>query len=185
MRVTPTVLPEVLRLEPSRFGDDRGYFFESYHFARYRAAGVDAPFVQDNVSRSRRGVLRGLHLQSPSAQGKLVSVLDGEVFDVAVDVRPGSPRFGRWVGEVLTSSNGHQLWIPPGFAHGFLVLSDDALFTYKCTAYYDPAAELCIRWDDPAIGVEWPTREVTLSAKDREGVLLDTIDPSRLLPYDG
>jgi dTDP-4-dehydrorhamnose 3,5-epimerase len=185
VKVFPTDLPEVLRLAPDRFGDDRGYFFESFHVARYAAAGIPDSFVQDNVSRSRRGVLRGLHFQQPRAQGKLVSVLEGDVFDVAVDVRVGSPRFGRWVGEVLSSSNGHQLWLPPGFAHGFLVLSDEALLTYKCTDYYDRASELCIRWDDPSIGIEWPMRDVTLSSKDQAGASLDAIGPDRLMAYDG
>jgi dTDP-4-dehydrorhamnose 3,5-epimerase len=185
VKVIPTELPEVLRLVPRRFGDDRGYFFESFHAMRYATAGIPEIFVQDNVSRSRRSVLRGLHLQQPRAQGKLVSVLEGEVFDVAVDVRVGSPRFGRWVGEILSSNNGHQLWLPPGFAHGFLVLSEEALLIYKCTEYYDPASELSIRWDDPRIGIEWPTRNVTLSAKDEAGVPFDAVTRDRLMTYDG
>lgn len=185
MKVTPTELPEVLIIEPARFSDARGSFFESFNEARYRDVGIDGPFVQDNVSRSHQGVLRGLHLQQPNAQGKLISVLEGEIFDVAVDVRIGSPRFARWTGATLSSENGRQLWIPPGFAHGFVVCSPHALVAYKCTQYYDPASELCIRWDDPRIAVKWPTTEVTLSAKDRAGFLLDAVDPSRLARFDG
>jgi dTDP-4-dehydrorhamnose 3,5-epimerase len=185
VKVTPTGLPEVLLIEPARFGDARGYLFESFNLQRYVAAGIPGAFVQDNVSRSRQGVLRGLHLQSPTAQGKLVSVLEGEVFDVAVDVRVGSPRFARWAGATLSAANGHQLWVPPGFAHGFVVLSAEAIVTYKCTEYYDPPAELCIRWDDPQIGVDWPTRDVTLSTKDQAGVPLATLDPGMLPTYDG
>jgi len=183
VKVTPTALPEVLLIEPTVYGDARGFFFESFSTERYEAAGVQGPFLQDNVSFSQRGVLRGLHLQNPSAQGKLVSALEGEVFDVAVDVRVGSPRFGRWVGETLSATNKRQLWVPPGFAHGFVVTSAQALFAYKCTEYYRPEAEVCIRWDDPRIGIGWPTRDVTLSAKDRAGVALDAVDPARLLPY--
>ena len=156
MRATALSIPEVVLIEPNVFGDARGFFMESFSVARYAAAGIAGPFVQDNVSRSRRGVLRGLHLQNPHAQGKLVSVLEGEVFDVAVDVRVGSPTFGRWVGEYLSAENHRQLYVPAGFAHGFVVTSDDALFSYKCTEYYRPETERTVRWDDPAIGVEWP-----------------------------
>jgi dTDP-4-dehydrorhamnose 3,5-epimerase len=183
VKVTPTSLPEVLLVEPAVFGDARGYFFESFSASRYEEAGIEGPFVQDNVSFSQRGVLRGLHLQYPAAQGKLVSVLEGEVFDVAVDVRAGSPRFGRWVGETLSSQNKRQLWVPSGFAHGFVVTSAQALFAYKCTQYYRPEAEVCLRWDDPRIGVAWPSLDVTLSAKDRAGVALDAIDPAKLPRY--
>ena len=178
-------LPEVLLVEPIVHGDARGYFFESFNASRYAAVGIEGPFVQDNVSRSGRGVLRGLHLQHPDAQGKLVSVLEGEVFDVAVDVRVGSPRFGRWVGMSLSADNMRQLWVPPGFAHGFLVTSAEVLFSYKCTRYYRPETELCLRWDDPRIGVAWPMRDVTLSAKDRAGVALDALEPTALPRYDG
>jgi dTDP-4-dehydrorhamnose 3,5-epimerase len=178
--VTPLALPEVLLVEPRCFGDARGYFMESYSARRYADAGVPGPFVQDNVSRSGRGVLRGLHLQHPQAQGKLVSVLLGEVFDVAVDVRVGSPSFGRWVGEYLSSANHRQLYVPPGFAHGFVVTSDDALFSYKCTDYYRPDVERSIRWDDPRIGIEWPVREPIVSEKDRAAATLDAVDPAHL-----
>jgi dTDP-4-dehydrorhamnose 3,5-epimerase len=185
VKVIPTELPEVLAIEPAVFTDPRGTFFETFNETRYRAAGIAGPFVQDNVSISRRGVLRGLHLQQPHAQGKLISVLEGEVYDVAVDVRVGSPRFGRWVSEVLSADNGRQLWIPEGFAHGFLVLSARALVAYKCTEYYHRETELCIRWDDPRIGVPWPARDVTLSPKDLAGRPLDEIDGSTLPRYDG
>jgi dTDP-4-dehydrorhamnose 3,5-epimerase len=185
VNVTPTELPEVLLVEPAIFGDARGRFFESFNAARYADAGIPGPFVQDNVSLSRRGVLRGLHLQQPNAQGKLVSVLDGEVFDVAVDVRVGSPRFGQWIGTVLASEQPRQLWIPEGFAHGFVVLSTQALISYKCTRYYEPAAERSIRWDDPQLGVDWPIRDVTLSAKDSAGFRLADADPAWLPSYDG
>jgi dTDP-4-dehydrorhamnose 3,5-epimerase len=182
VRVTPTgVLPDVLLVEPKVFGDARGYFFESYSARRYAEAGIATPFVQDNVSFSQRGVLRGLHFQHPHGQGKLVGVLRGEVFDVAVDVRRGSPSFGRWVGECLSSENKRQLYIPPGFAHGFLVTSDDALFAYKCTDYYHPEAERTIQWDDPHIGIVWPLAGPVLSAKDDVALTLDRI-PEQLLP---
>jgi dTDP-4-dehydrorhamnose 3,5-epimerase len=185
VKVTPTALPEVLLVEPTVFGDGRGFFFESFNASRYEAAGISGPFVQDNISFSRGGVLRGLHLQHPNAQGKLVYVLEGEVFDVAVDVRLGSPHFGRWVGETLSADNKRQLWVPPGFAHGFLVTSAQALFAYKCTQYYHPESELCLRWDDPQIGIAWPTPHVTQSPKDRAGLRLDSVDPAKLPRYDG
>lgn len=185
MKVSPTELPEVLLVEPTVHGDARGFFFESFSAARYEAAGIAGPFVQDNLSRSQHGVLRGLHLQHPDAQGKLVSVLDGEVYDVAVDVRVGSPRFGRWVGVSLSARNKRQLWVPPGFAHGFLVTSPEVLFAYKCTRYYRPDTEICIRWDDPHIGIAWPLRDVILSAKDRAGVTLDAVEPGALSRFDG
>ena len=181
MKVTPTALPEVLLVEPTVFGDARGYFFEAYSARRYAEAGIAAAFVQDNVSRSRRGVLRGLHYQHPHGQGKLVGVLEGEVFDVAVDVRRGSPRFGRWVGECLSADNKRQLYLPPGFAHGFLVTSEDALFAYKCTDYYHPETERSIRWDDARIGIEWPLDGPVVSAKDHVAVTLDAM-PAELLP---
>jgi dTDP-4-dehydrorhamnose 3,5-epimerase len=180
-------IPEVLRVEPKVFGDARGYFFESYSAERYAAAGIGGPFVQDNLSRSRRGVLRGLHFQQPHAQGKLVSVVRGAVFDVAVDVRVGSPTFGRWVGEVLSEENHCQLWVPPGFAHGFLVVSDEAVFSYKCSEYYRPETERSVRWDDPAIGIEWPSLDgtaVELSAKDRAAPALAAIAPTLLPAFD-
>jgi dTDP-4-dehydrorhamnose 3,5-epimerase len=181
VKVTPTALPDVLLIEPKVFGDGRGYFFESYSARRYAEAGIAATFVQDNVSRSGRGVLRGLHYQHPHGQGKLVGVLEGEVFDVAVDVRRGSPTFGRWVGECLSSENKRQLYLPPGFAHGFLVTSDEALFAYKCTEYYHPETERSIRWDDARIGIDWPIDGPVVSAKDHVAVTLDTM-PAELLP---
>ena len=163
------------------FGDARGYFLESFSAERYADAGIPGPFVQDNVSLSARGVLRGLHFQHPFSQGKLVYVLRGEVFDVAVDVRVGSPTFGRWVGEYLSEQNKRQLYIPPGFAHGFVVTSDDALFVYKCTQYYRPEADRGVSWKDRSIGIEWPVRDVSLSSKDEAAPALEDI-PAALLP---
>jgi dTDP-4-dehydrorhamnose 3,5-epimerase len=184
VKVTRTALPGVLLIEPKVFGDARGYFLESYSARRYAEAGIAATFVQDNVSLSQRGVLRGLHFQHPHGQGKLVSALRGEVFDVAVDVRRGSPRFGRWVGECLSSENKRQLYIPPGFAHGFLVTSEEALVAYKCTEYYRPEAERTIRWDDARIGIRWPIDGPVLSLKDNVAVALDAM-PAELLPIFG
>lgn len=158
MKITPTAIPDVLLIEPTVFGDERGFFFESYRQDRLdAAAGAPIAFVQDNHSRSTRGVLRGLHYQlPPHPQGKLVRVVVGEVFDVAVDIRRGSPTFGRWVGERLSAQNQRQLWIPPGFAHGFVTLSDAAEFLYKTTDYWFKDLERAIAWDDPAIGIAWP-----------------------------
>lgn len=175
MKVIPTPIPDVLLIEPKVFGDSRGFFFESYNRQAFRAAtGLDVDFVQDNHSKSSRGVLRGLHYQlPPKAQGKLVRVVQGGVFDVAVDIRKGSPTFGRWVGEVISAENKRQFWIPPGFAHGFLTLSETAEFLYKTSEYYAPEFERCIRWDDPALGVEWPLQGAPLvSAKDAVASLL-------------
>ena len=174
MKVTQTAIPDVVMFEPDVFGDERGFFLESWNARGFRKAiGLDVRFVQDNHSRSRRGVLRGLHYQIKQPQGKLVRVVRGRVFDVAVDLRKSSPTFGRWVGSDLAEDNYRQLWIPSGFAHGFLVLSDSADFLYKSTDYYAPEHERCILWNDPAIGVEWPIdHEPTLSAKDRAGQLL-------------
>jgi dTDP-4-dehydrorhamnose 3,5-epimerase len=183
--VTPLAIPEVLLVEPAVFGDARGFFMESFSARRYADAGIPGPFVQDNVSRSRRGVLRGLHLQHPHAQGKLVSVLEGEVFDVAVDVRVGSPTFGRWVGEYLSAENHRQLWVPAGFAHGFVVTSDDALFSYKCTEYYRPEAERAVRWDDPRIGITWPVEVPVVSPKDQAGLALDGLPTADLPRFVG
>jgi dTDP-4-dehydrorhamnose 3,5-epimerase len=168
MKVAPTAIPEVLRIEPQVFGDARGFFLESFNRRAFRGAtGLDPAFVQDNHSRSARGVLRGLHYQLREPQGKLVRVVRGAVFDVAVDLRRGSPTFGRWVGEVLSEDNHRQLWIPEGFAHGFLVLTEVADFLYKATAYYAPRDERCIAWNDPAIGIAWPLEGApTLSARD-------------------
>ena len=167
-------------IEPTAFGDARGYFLETWNQRRYREAGIDAHFVQDNVSLSRRGALRGLHFQNPAPQGKLVSALQGEVFDVAVDLRRGSPTFGRWHGTDLSGENKRQFYIPPGFAHGFLVLSDTALFHYKCTAFYSPQDEWTIRWDDPDLAIRWPLREPVLSQKDSKGRFLRELPPEGL-----
>ena len=172
MKATPLAIPDVILLEPRVFGDDRGFFFESYNRQAFReATGVDLDFVQDNHSYSMKGVLRGLHYQlPPKAQGKLVRVISGEVFDVAVDIRPGSATFGKWVGEVLSAENKRQMWIPPGFAHGFLTLSEAAEFLYKTTDDYSPVHERCIRWDDQSIGIEWPLEMApALSKKDAQG----------------
>ncbi|MBP5988455.1 MAG: dTDP-4-dehydrorhamnose 3,5-epimerase [Piscinibacter sp.] len=175
MKVTPTAIAGVLILEPKVFGDERGFFMESFNQKAFdEAVGRHVEFVQDNHSRSAKGVLRGLHYQlPPHAQGKLVRVTSGRVFDVAVDVRRGSPSFGKWVGVELSAENHRQLWLPEGIAHGFIVLSDSADFLYKTTNYYTPAAERCIRWDDPALGIAWPAAAApTLSAKDMQGLLL-------------
>jgi dTDP-4-dehydrorhamnose 3,5-epimerase len=183
MKVIATELPGVLLLEPKVFGDARGFFMETWQEARYREAGMPARFVQDNHSRSRRGVLRGLHYQMAQPQGKLVWVTRGAVFDVAVDIRRGSPTFGRWYGCVLDDVDHRQLYIPPGFAHGFCVLSEEADFFYKCTDYYHPPSERGIAWDDPAIGIEWPLREVALSSKDQGNPRLAAQAPENLPVY--
>jgi dTDP-4-dehydrorhamnose 3,5-epimerase len=170
MKVTPTALPEILLLEPRVFGDVRGYFYESYNQRALAAAGVTTEFVQDNHSLSARGVLRGLHYQIEHAQGKLVRVTAGEVFDVAVDLRRSSAGFGRWVGLTLSVENRRMLWIPPGFAHGFLVLSETAEFLYKTTDYWYPEFERCLLWNDPALDIAWPLAGTpTLAAKDVAG----------------
>jgi dTDP-4-dehydrorhamnose 3,5-epimerase len=172
MKITPTELPEVLIIDPKVHGDSRGFFYESFQARRYSEAGIHGPFIQDNLSRSVRGTLRGLHFQEPKAQGKLIQVLRGVVWVVAVDVRRGSPRFGRWVALELSENTPRQLWIPPGFAHGFCVLSDSADFFYKCTELYAPEAERAIAWNDPSLGIPWPLTEPLLSAKDRAAPLL-------------
>lgn len=186
MKVIETELPGVLTIEPKVFGDDRGFFLETYHRDRYTQHGIPPDLVQDNLSYSRRGVLRGLHLQWPHPQGKLVQVFSGEVFDVAVDVRRGSPTFGRWVGVRLSGDNKRQLWVPPGFAHGFCVTSADALFAYKCSDFYHPETELSVRWDDPVIGVDWPLDgEPDLSPKDLDAALLQDIPADKLPANEG
>jgi dTDP-4-dehydrorhamnose 3,5-epimerase len=169
MKVTPLNIPDVLLIEPQVFGDDRGFFFESFNQNKFEEAiGKKINCVQDNHSKSLKGVLRGLHYQlSPKAQGKIVRVIQGEIFDVAVDLRQSSPTFGKWVGEILSSDNKKQLWIPEGFAHGFLTLSDTAEFLYKTTDFYCKDLECAIRWDDEAIGIDWPMEEVSLSSKDK------------------
>lgn len=189
MNVIPTNLPGCLILEPKVWGDERGYFLESYRSNRYAELGIPERLVQDNLSFSRRGILRGLHLQHPSAQAKLVQVFVGEVFDVAVDVRRGSPTFGQWLGVPLSGENKRQLWIPAGFAHGFLVTSETALFSYKCSDYYRPETELGIRWDDPAIGISWPLERIPggtpeLSTKDNEAAVLNELAADRLPAFE-
>ncbi len=171
MRVLPTVIPEVLVIEPKVFGDDRGFFFESFNLKAFReASGLDVDFVQDNHSKSAKHVLRGLHYQIRQAQGKLVRVVQGEVFDVAVDLRKNAKTFGQWVGIHLSAENKRQFWVPPGFAHGFVVLSETAEFLYKTTDYYAPEHERCIVWNDPDLGIDWPIDgEPRLSAKDAVG----------------
>jgi dTDP-4-dehydrorhamnose 3,5-epimerase len=177
MQITPTALPDVLLIEPLVFGDDRGFFFESWNRRAFAAAGIDADFVQDNHSRSRRGVLRGLHYQIEHAQGKLVRVTEGEVYDVAVDLRRSSPGFGRSVGCVLSAANRRMMWIPPGFAHGFVVLSESAEFLYKTTDYWFPEHERTLLWCDPALRIDWPLSGApTLAAKDAAGRLLVDAD---------
>lgn len=174
MKVTSTAIPEVLIIEPKVFGDDRGFFFESFNQKTFNeATGLDVKFVQDSHSRSTRGVLRGLHYQVEQPQGKLVRVVQGEVFDVAIDIRKSSPTFGHWIGELLSAQNKRQLWMPEGFAHGFLVLSGTADFIYKTTDYYAPEFERCIRWNDDKLAIAWPS-EITpiLSVKDQAGTRL-------------
>ena len=173
MKVLGTAIPEVKLVEPRVFEDDRGFFLETFHAGRFAEHGLPSEFVQDNHSRSRRGVLRGLHYQLRRPQGKLVGVARGEIFDVAVDIRRGSPTFGRWAGAVLSESNHHMLWVPPGFAHGFFTLSDVADVIYKCTALYEPADDRGVLWSDPAIGIEWPGADPILSDKDRALRTLD------------
>ncbi|MBK5255295.1 MAG: dTDP-4-dehydrorhamnose 3,5-epimerase [Vicinamibacteria bacterium] len=167
MRVTQTELPGVLIIEPTVFQDARGFFLETFSAVRYEGAGVDGPFVQDNHSRSLKGSVRGLHLQATKPQGKLMRAVSGSILDVAVDVRVGSPTFGRWTSVLLSGDNFKQLYVPPGFAHGFAALSDLVDVEYKCTDYYDPKDELTVLWNDPAIGIQWLTTEPALSARDR------------------
>jgi dTDP-4-dehydrorhamnose 3,5-epimerase len=167
MRFRPTELPGVILVEPDVHRDERGFFLETFHAAKYAEGGIPGPFVQDNHSRSVRGTLRGLHAQRRRPQGKLVRAVDGEMFDVAVDIRPDSPAFGRWVGVRLSGQNFHQLYIPPGFAHGFCVLSDHVHVEYKCTDFYRADDEIGIAWNDPAIGISWPLKDPIVSAKDR------------------
>lgn len=185
MKVTPMAIEDVLLIEPAVFGDARGFFMETYNESRYAEAGIPARFVQDNMSRSGRGTLRGLHLQHPHGQGKLVWAVTGEVFDVAVDVRVGSPTFGQWVSARLSEENKHQFYVPPGFAHGFCVLSESATFAYKCTDLYHPETEVGVAWDDPAIGIDWPVDAPILSPKDREHRRLAEIPEAELPRHDG
>jgi dTDP-4-dehydrorhamnose 3,5-epimerase len=180
MNIKSTPISGLLVIQPSVFGDARGYFLETWQHQRYAAAGMADAFVQDNISFSRQGILRGLHFQNPRPQAKLVSVLQGEVFDVAVDLRRNSPTFGQWHGERLSAENKLQFFIPVGFAHGFQVLSETVLFHYKCTEYYAPADEQALRWDDPALNIQWPGANPQLSARDSQAPLLKDLDPSRL-----
>lgn len=178
MKATPLEISEVILFEPKTFGDERGFFFESFNQRQFEAAvGRAVTFVQDNHSRSARGVLRGLHYQIQQPQGKLVRVVQGEVFDVAVDIRRSSPTFGKWVGVFLSAENKSQLWVPEGFAHGFVVLSETAEFLYKTTNYYAPEHERCIHWEDKSLGIEWPITDLpTLSAKDAQAAMLATAE---------
>ena len=184
MNFTPTHLPGVIIIEPDIFGDERGFFMETWRAPRYAEHGIPERFVQDNLSLSRRGVLRGLHCQHPDSQGKLVTVLQGEVYDVAVDIRRGSPTFGQWIGVTLSGETKNQLYVPPGFAHGFYVTSDSALFMYKCTEIYNPQAEFSVAWNDPDIGIQWPSDTPQLAEKDRVAPFLRDIPESRLPGYE-
>ena len=178
MEITPTNIPDVLIIKPTVFTDERGYFFESYNSEKLSAAGVATHFVQDNESKSSKGVLRGLHFQKPPySQGKLIRVIKGAVYDVAVDLRQNSPWYGKWVGVELNEREKNMCWIPPGFAHGFLTLEDDTIFSYKCTNFYHPASEGSVRWNDPEINVQWPETHPTLSAKDQVAPLLSELEP--------
>lgn len=174
MNIIPTDIPDVLIIEPRVFGDARGFFMETWNAAGFAAAGLDLGFVQDNHSRSQKGVLRGMHFQNPGPQGKLVRVTRGAVFDVAVDLRASSPTFGKWVGVELSAANRRMFWVPEGFAHGFLTLEDDTDFLYKCTAPYAPQSEFSLAWDDPAVGIEWPLAglDPVISDKDARGLAL-------------
>lgn len=183
MKGIPLAIPDVILIEPKVFGDSRGFFMETYHQEKFRELGIDKPFVQDNHSKSAKGVLRGLHYQLVNPQGKLVRAIRGEILDVAVDVRKGSPTFGKWVAEVLSEENKRQLYVPEGFAHGFLVLSDIAEVTYKCTDLYAPQHEQGVLWSDPAIGIHWPLTDVQLSEKDKISPLL--ADQQNLPLYQG
>jgi dTDP-4-dehydrorhamnose 3,5-epimerase len=180
MKVIKCELDRLLIIEPDVFGDHRGFFLESWNRKRYREAGIDAEFVQDNFSFSQRGTLRGLHFQNPLPQGKLVSVWQGEVFDVAVDIRRDSQTFGKWHGVTLTAENKRQFWVPAGFAHGFAVISETALFHYKCTEIYSPQNELGFRWDDPDVGIKWPVATTTLSQRDAKAPFLKELPREKL-----
>lgn len=180
MKISQCDIPGLLIIEPKVFGDARGYFMETWSRARYGQAGLPADFVQDNISFSRRGILRGLHFQNPNPQGKLLQVLQGEVYDVAVDLRRSSSTFGKWHGLTLSSENRLQFYIPPGFAHGFAVMSETALFHYKCTESYSPQDEVTLKWDDPEVGVKWPVAEPLLSEKDKGGRLLRDMPAHKL-----
>lgn len=182
MKIIPSKLPGVRIIEPAVFGDARGYFVETWNARRYAEIHGPAGFVQDNLSLSSRGTLRGLHFQNPNAQGKLISVLAGEVYDVIVDLRQSSPTFGHWEAFSISAANQLQVFLPPGFAHGFQVVSDTALFHYKCTAFYSAADEHTLRWDDPDLGIPWPLPDPILSAKDTRGKRLKDLAPDQLFP---
>jgi dTDP-4-dehydrorhamnose 3,5-epimerase len=182
MEVHNTELPEVLVVEPKVFPDQRGFFLETFNEPRYRDAGIAGPFVQDNMTWTRKGVLRGMHYQLKYPQGKLVAAIHGEIFDVAVDIRRGSPTFGKWVGVTLNDENRRQIWVPPGFAHGYCVLSDYAYVTYKCSDVYHPEDDYHLSWNDPAIAIDWPVAEPVLSEKDRVNRTLADLDAGDLLP---
>lgn len=184
MKLIRTELPECVVVEPAVHGDARGFFYESFHAQKFGEAGLDLRFVQTNVSRSARGVLRGLHYQWPNPQGKLVSVLEGEVYDVAVDIRAGSPRFGQWAAVVLSAENKRHFWIPEGFAHGFAVLSEHATFIYQCTALYDRETDASVRWNDADIAVDWPVGQPLLSEKDMKAPFLADVPRERLPVYE-
>lgn len=184
MKVVETDLPGCVVFEPRVFADERGYFFESFNHDKLAEHGLQPNFVQGNVSSSSRGVLRGLHYQWPKPQGKYVSVIEGEVWDVAVDIRRGSPHFGRWTGVVLSAENRRHLWIPEGFAHGFVTLSERAVFTYLCTETYDASADANIRWDDPQLAIDWPVSEPSLSDKDARAPLLEQVAQDRLPVFE-
>jgi dTDP-4-dehydrorhamnose 3,5-epimerase len=185
VKVVETRLPGCVVIEPAVFGDPRGFFYESYNAEKFRQAGLDLRFVQANVSRSARGVLRGLHYQWPNPQGKLVSVLEGEVYDVAVDIRRGSPTFGQYAGVILSAENHRHFWVPEGFAHGFVVLSEFATFAYQCTNVYDAKADAGVRWNDAAIAIDWPVSAPLLSAKDEKAPFLADVAEDRLPVYAG
>lgn len=183
MKVVETRLPGAVVIEPAVFGDARGWFYESFNARKFADAGLDLRFVQSNVSRSAHGVLRGLHYQWPNPQGKLVSVLEGEVYDVAVDIRAGSPTFGQWAAAILSADNRRHFWIPEGFAHGFAVLSEHATFAYQCTALYDAAADAGIRWNDASLAIDWPIARPSLSDKDAKAPFLADVPRERLPVY--
>ena len=183
MKVIKTKLEGAVVFEPKVFGDERGFFMETFNQQRYQDAGLNVKFVQSNLSKSSKGVLRGLHFQNPNPQGKLVQIIVGEVFDVAVDIRKGSPTFGQWHGEILSAENHKQFYIPEGFAHGFCVTSEVAIFSYMCTNLYDAASDNSLLWNDPKIGIEWPVSQPSLSEKDKNAITLDTINPNKLPNY--
>ncbi len=185
MKIIETSIPDVKLIKPRRFDDERGFFQQTYHQKQYQDAGIPAVFVQDNWSHSSKGVLRGLHYQLKHPQSKLVSVIRGEVFDIAVDIRQGSPTFGKWVGEVLSAGNGHQLYVPEGFAHGFCILSDTADVMYKCSDFYIPEDEYGLRWNDPDLGIEWPDLDFLVSEKDQQAPKMNAVNETHFPDFNG